>query len=232
MPLMTAQEYANMLVVNANRELGKYERLYMDARIPELLKSIADVTLSKDIYEKIFTTIDERLVEYGLHDKTNIEVHFLGMGEAMSQYISPLERRYAIGATRSGIDEKVLYIHRPEHVKVGFIKEITESIGINKSLHEERSHEYGTCEDYFNIVVLHTYEYSAEGTSSTIHITVLVPVGEAMRQELARFMYKTKQEEKARKEELEALERMERQYEKKSRRKKSGGSRTRTVRRR
>lgn len=174
----TAEEFLEMVTVNKDMSLGKWDREYMTGMIPLTIAQVAKERFPKDALKALLDTIEEKLTKEML-EYTNVTLHFIIQGSAMTQYISPYEKEYHIGKTHNGVKEQVLWIFRPEYVTVGYVKEITTQEGRNHSMKERRSHEFGTCEDFCNFVALHSYEYdkTANKQSSEIHIAILIPAG-------------------------------------------------------
>lgn len=208
--LLTAEEILNLISVNKDRELGAWDREYMTGMIPHIMESCASMKFPKPALNAMFDAIESQIPE-SLQEKTNITVHFTIQGMAMQQYISPIHKKYSIGYTNNGIDEKVLWIFRPEHVKVGYIKDLTYQAERNHSLRDERSHEFGTCDEYFNIVALHTHEYdlNANSEASTVHIAILIPVGDKMLREVSQLHHQQMMHNKSQQEILKGVERFE-----------------------
>lgn len=174
--ITTPEEFVDMITVNKDRELGQWDREYMHGMILHVMESVAKMPFPKGRMEEMLDAIEKQVFPL---EKTNVTVHFTIQSQSMQQYVSPYTKKYAVGKTANGIEERIIWVLRPEFVKIGYIKEITNQVGNNRSLNSDNTHEFGTCEDCFNIVALHTREYdNNNGTDfSDIHIAVLVPCG-------------------------------------------------------
>lgn len=197
--ITTAEEFLKLITVNKDRRLGKYDKEMSTAMFQDILKSYADVEMNDDQIESLFGTVDDFLKKYeaDIYDKTNVEMHFVIQKESVTQYITPYVKEYDIGRTKQTIRESVIWIFRPEAITLGQHLDITNAKGRNHSLKEETKYTEGKAEEMFNIIVLHTYEnYIPENfMTSTVHITVFIPVGNVFLREISQLHYEKQQRE-------------------------------------
>lgn len=176
--ITTAEEFLDMVTINKDRELGQWDREYVHGMIIHVMKTVAKMPFPEGKIEVLLNAIEAAVNEKML-EKTNVTIHFVIQANSMQQYVTPYTKKYCVGKTSNGIEEKILWILRPEYVKAGYISEITEQVGYNRSLKDTNTHEFGICEEYFNVVALHTHQYDnvKKIEFSDIHICVLIPCG-------------------------------------------------------
>ena len=194
--IQTPEEFLHLVTVNKDRNLGKYEREMSEALFQDLLSRCADMPLKKEDAASLFDTIQSFLEKHepSVIDKTNLEVHFVIQKEAVTQYITPYNKEYRVGRTLQIIKESVIWVFRPEGVEIGEHLDITTNTGRNRTIEEKNGYTEGKAKDMLNVIALHTYEhYEPESLeTSTIHITVFIPVGLMMNDIVA--LYKAQQQ--------------------------------------
>lgn len=173
----------DLVTLNKDRNLGKFEREMSEAYFQDLLIRYIEDKLTKEQVTKMFDGMAEFLKQNefneDLSEKTNMEVHFVIQAASVIQYISPYNMDYNVGRTVKLIKENFVWALRPEAITLGYHNEYTNNKGRNHSLIEKNEHKDGTCKEFFNVIVLHTYEhYEPEGhKTSTFHVVVFMPVG-------------------------------------------------------
>lgn len=186
--ITTAEEFLDMVTVNKDRSLGKWTGAETMAYIDSTIQSVAKMPLNKETLEDIKRAITEK-IDSSLLDHTNVEMHFVIQSDSMTQYISPYLKKYDIGNTKNGVEERILWMFRPDKITPGYVKEVTEQVGPNRLLSETNTHVFGTCEEFCNMVILHTHEYDINKNTdfSTIHFAVYVPALGNMMNEIVKL---------------------------------------------
>lgn len=189
--LTTAEDYLNLVTVNKDVELGKYVPDYSMTLFRNMMETRIGESVPLEICQKIFDAIFDQLDKTETINITNIEVHFAIKASSMVQYVSPYNKNYNIGSTKKFIHEKVIWSYRPDAVHIGYINENTYTDKNGKR--ENNSHKFGSVDDVYNIIVLHTHEKTntakEHGEFSTIHIAILYPVGEVFFREISELYH-------------------------------------------
>lgn len=192
--IMTAEDYLDLVTVNKDIQLGKYVPDYSMALFRDVLENRIGETFQIKQCREMFDAIYEHLDKTGTINFTNVEIHFAIQPESMVQYVSPYNKNYKVGNTAKFIHEKIVWIYRPEAIHAGYINETTYTDSNGKR--ENNSHKFGTVDEMWNIVVLHTHEKndtSKEHTEfSTIHITIYYPVSKIFFKEISE-LYQARQ---------------------------------------
>ena len=194
------KKYLDLVTINKDRNLGKYEREMSEAYFQDLLQRSIEDTLSKEQVTEMFDEISKFLktneFKEDLTDMTNLEVHFVIQAQSVIQYISPYTMDYNVGRTRKLIKETVVWSLRPDAITLGYHHEITNNKGRNHSLVEKNEHVDGSCKEWFNVIALHTYEnYEQENyKTSTMHVVVYTPVGSMMMNSIVALYQKQQQD--------------------------------------
>lgn len=187
-----AYDTAMMFLLDKDSEFGKFDKDTTASQIFSKMMAIPSSVSpgltekdAKDIVQHITDAIPAEVLE-----KTNVEMHIVGDPAAMSQYISPFFKDYAVGTTINRIEEKVIWSLRPGCLKIGYAKEIYKTNNESRTLEDVREHEFGTAEDCFNMVLLHTTQHIEQKgrkpkEHSTIHLAIQIHIGEVFRKEVA-----------------------------------------------
>lgn len=169
--------FLNLITVNKDQNLGKWDIESTPYMLDHYMKTLLQTELPQRVVDGIIDGI--KSIDMDTLEHTNVELHFTVVPESMVQYISPYNKTYHVGNSWHGIQERILYLLRPEHIHLGYINEVMDATGRNHHLVDENDHKFGSCDNYFNIICLHTYEYdkTAGTDASTVHIAFLVPPG-------------------------------------------------------
>ena len=175
-----AKDFLRLITIDKDIQLGKFIPDYSYGLLQDTLNNKIETTIENEKCTELFNAITDILEKTDTLNKTNIEVHFTVRADSMQQYISPYTEDYNVGNTHKFIHESVIWAYRPEHIRVGRIYKNT----FNKKeggLREEQKCVFGSIDDYWNIVALHTHEVTKsrkeDSEFSTIHIAVFIPVG-------------------------------------------------------
>ena len=184
--LMKPEDFVELVTTNKDTNLGKYlNRDWMAGCFQGDAKRKAEADLTSEQCESMFDAIQKQLEKTETLEYTNVEVHYCIRADSMKQYVTPYNKDYEVGKTKNFIKEDVIWSLRPEHVHIGFVWEKTSLEGASHSLKEEQDHKFGSVDEYFNVIVVHTrelHENKAKPESntkfSTIHIAVYIPVSD------------------------------------------------------
>jgi hypothetical protein len=183
-----AKDFLRLITIDKDVQLGKFIPDYSYGLLQDTLNNKIETTIENEKCTELFNAITDILEKTDTLNKTNIEVHFTVRAASMQQYVSPYTKDYNIGNTHKFIHESVIWAYRPEHIHVGRMYENT----FNKKaggLKEEQKYNFGSVDDYWNIVALHTHEVTKskkeDSEFSTIHIAVFIPVGDQLFAEIS-----------------------------------------------